>query len=173
MVAYLYFISDGDGVLWCCHECWQPWNKHLSLETILRGKWGAHTVRLSLEKLWQVFDYSYFSYSFFSITPSWSSMTLTSPWWWHPEKSTASFPSWCCVWAADEALSVSSLIWWNLVTQRWSPLLWKPPTCFLLPKAVYQMSRSFTPSSMSMGKTQIFFPACNCQTDGIVANRVK
>lgn len=158
-----YLISDGDGVLWCCHECWQPWNKHLSLETVLWGKWGAHTVCSSRScattkgKMWQVCLHIIAIFSFFiffSITPRWSSTTLTLPWWWRPGRSTASSPSWCHVWAADGVLSASSLIWLNLVTQRWSPSLWKPPTCSLSPKAVYQMSRSFTPSSTSMGETQ-------------------
>lgn len=120
-------------------------------------------------KLWQTcVIFPVFLILAFSISPSWSSTTLMSPWWWRPERSTASSPSWCRVSVADEVLSASSLFWWSLVTLRWSPSLWKPRTCSLLPKAVYQMSRSFTTSSMSMGETQNFFSCmslpnwCHC-----------
>lgn len=158
-VAYLYLLSDGNGVHWSCHGRWQPGNKHLSLETVLRGKWFEHTVGTSLRLCSQgscsrCVMICIFLILAFSITPSWSSTTLMSPWWWHPRRSAVSCHSWCNVWAADGVWSAFSLIWWILVTQRWSPSLWNPQTCSLLPKPVYQMPRSFTPSSMSMGERQ-------------------
>lgn len=38
LTVVCYFLSDGDGVFWQCNGCWQSWNKHFTMETVLWGE---------------------------------------------------------------------------------------------------------------------------------------